>query len=338
MDRQRITYRRRVVSTGCVVGAVMLGIASPAAAHPVPACVTGCVTAVVEQDAVGDGPFGVAPGRRGGEWFSLGDQLGHIDRLGRTTTYDLPTPDANAGWVTRDPSRGIWVAERGTGQVALLQRDGAFREYPLPDQSDSVPQAIVPAPNGLIYITDQGTNAIVSLNPRTGAATSYAVPTPDATPLGMTLGPDRALWFTERSVDKVARMTLHGHFTEWNLTPGAFPNRITVGPDGALWFTELDTNQLGRITTTGTLTELPLDGGPVGITTGRDGQLYVVLFSAGQLARVNTSGVQTGSWTLPAASFALQVARGQHDDLWATDSAGLLYRVTPYAFPQHRRN
>lgn len=182
----------------------------------------------------------------------------------------------------------------------------------------------------MVYITDQGTNAIVALNPRSGATTSYPVPTPDATPLGMTLGPDGALWFTERSVDKVARMTLHGRFTEWDLTPGAFPNRITVGPDRALWFTELDTNQLGRITTGGHLTEFPLNGGSVGITTGRDGQLYVVLFGAGQLARVNTSGVQTGAWTLPAASFALQVARGHHDDLWVTDSSGLLYRVTPY--------
>lgn len=106
MMNRPMTHWRRVLGVGCLAGVAVLSAAPPATAHPLTPCVTGCVTAVVEQDTAGDGPFGVSPGGREGEWFSLGDQLGHIDRSGRTTTYDLPSADAGAGCVTRDPARG----------------------------------------------------------------------------------------------------------------------------------------------------------------------------------------------------------------------------------------
>ena len=72
-------------------------------------------------------------------------------------------------------------------------------------------------------MTDQGNNTIVRLDPRTGQTTSFPVPTPDATPLGLTLGSDGALWFTERSADQIGRMTLDGAFREWSLDSGLLP-------------------------------------------------------------------------------------------------------------------
>lgn len=145
------------------------------------------------------------------------------------------------------------------------------------------------------------------------------------------LGPDRALWFTERSADKIGRMTLDGTFTEYPLTPGAFPNRIVVGPDGAIWFTELFAGKLARITTSGVMTEYPIDGGPVGITVGMDGQLYVDLYLSGGVDRVNLQGSVTWHWDLPGAVGPLQITPGFGLDIWVTDSfGGQLYRVTPY--------
>src|SRR5215472_5869839 len=247
--------------------------------------------------------------------------------MGETTTYFVRS-GANVGWMTTNPADGsVWFAERAAGRVGRITANGAITEYLLPT-FPAVPQGIVFAPNGFVYVTEQGANAVARLNPTTGQVNDFAVPTPSSTTQSGALGPDGAIWFIERAAAKVGRMTLDGQFTEYPLTPGAFPNRIVAGPDGALWFTELFGNKLGRITTAGDLTEYPVPGGPVGITAGKDGQLYVALFSAPGLDRVNLAGQVTGHWDLPGA---LQAATGTGLTIWVADNfGGKVYRITPY--------
>jgi virginiamycin B lyase len=221
--------------------------------------------------------------------------------------------------------------ERDTGRIGRILPNGAMIEFALPTAT-AIPQGMVLAPDGNLYVTEQGANAIARLNPMTGQAVDLPVPTPNSTSQSGALGADGAIWFVERSAAKVGRVTLDGTFTEYPLAHGAFPNRIVAGPDGALWFTELRAGKIGRITTSGVLTEYPIAGGPVGITVGKDGQLYADLSSAGAIARVNLDGQVTGHWDLPGAVVTLQIATGFGLDLWVTDTfGGKIYRVTPYA-------
>ena len=180
-----------------------------------------------------------------------------------------------------------------------------------------------------MYVAEQGVGKIASLDPSTGQVTEFPIPTADSQPVGLALGPDGAYYFTERGTDKVGRMTPDGTFREWPLDAGAFPNRIVAGPDGAIWFTELKAGKLGRISMDGALTEYPIDGGPVGIIVGTDGQLYVVLYGSHQVARVDPHGAVTGTWDLPGATGPLQIATGNGNDLWVTDStANIVYRLS----------
>jgi virginiamycin B lyase len=292
-----------------------------------PLCQTDCVTAIVPQ--VPGGPFGITRGPLG-EYFSLDNAVGRIDQQGVMNIYPVPSPGAYVGWLMAEKGM-VWFAERDTGKIGRITATGAITEFSLPS-SDAVPQGIVRAPDGNLYITEQGSNAIARLNPVTGQVTEFPVPTPASTPLGLALGSDGALWFTERSADKVARMTLAGAFTEYRLTPGSFPNRIVAGPDVALWFTELRTGKLARITTAGVLTEYPVAGGPVGITVGQDRQLYLDLYLAPGVDRVSLDGTITGHWDLPGGVGPLQIAQGSGLDLWVTDNlGGKLYHLTPYA-------
>jgi virginiamycin B lyase len=76
----------------------------------------------------------------------------------------------------------------------------------------------------------------------------FPLPTSNSGPTGITLGPDRALWFTELNANKIGRITRGGSFREFPIpTSASAPAGITSGPDGALWFTEFDGNKIGRI-------------------------------------------------------------------------------------------
>jgi virginiamycin B lyase len=322
---------KRIVTSlvTAVVALAAVGAASIARAAGPPPCTSDCAVSIPLPYAAS--PFGVTPGPLGSEWFSLGHAVARVDQRGHVVTYPVSDPnEQDLGWMTQGPDGAVWFCERDTGKVGEINAAGHMREYQLPSP-DATPQGIVFAPDGNVYLPDQGVNAIWRLDPHTGQAIEFPVPTADATVQSGVLGPDGAIWFIERSAAKVGRMTLNGDFTEYPLADGAFPNRIVVGPDGALWFTELLADKIGRITTSGQLTEYPVDGGPVGITVGKDGQIYTVLFRSDGVARLNLQGQVTGEWSLPGAGGPLQIAQATGLDLYITDTfGGGLYRLTPY--------
>lgn len=108
-------------------------------------------------------------------------------------------------------------------------------------------------------------------------------------PLGITTGPDGALWFTESGVNRIGRVTTSGKVVEYDVpTPDSTPVYITTGSDGALWFTENSGNKIGRVTTAGAFLEYAVPttkSGPNGITTGSDGALWFTEWST--LGRAN---------------------------------------------------
>ena len=71
--------------------------------------------------------------------------------------------------------------------------------------------------------------------------------------MGITAGPDGALWFTNRQ--RLDRADHHRRGGDQLHRPrDQRPGGITAGPDGALWFTNDGNNSIGRITTAGVVT------------------------------------------------------------------------------------
>jgi virginiamycin B lyase len=165
--------------------------------------------------------------------------------------------------------------------------------------------------DGRVWATEATQDAIVavtsSISPGgPGTVTTYPVPHPAgagaATPLGITAGPDGALWFVEENGDAVGRITTAGVTTLYPLTsPPRAPMRIITGPDGNLWFDEGGNATvppaIARITTSGTITEFPLASGAVvrSLAPGPDGNVYAVvrLNGSSSLVRVTPAGVTT---------------------------------------------
>src|SRR2546430_205245 len=164
-----------------------------------------------------------------------------------------------------------------------------------------------------------------------GVTTDYSIPTSNAYPIGITAGPDGALWFAEHIGNKIGRITTSGTFNEYPIAASAFPEPIgiTNGPDGALWFTELNGNKIGRITASGAVTEFPIptaNSEPTGITTGSDGALWFgeEANKIGQLTIANpitvSGSVSINGQPLPSSPYA-------HGSVELTDHGGTVRRI-----------
>jgi virginiamycin B lyase len=149
-------------------------------------------------------------------------------------------------------------------------------------------------------------NALLSLPLPTADASSvikeFTVPTSRSGPVGISSGPDKALWSTETSASHIGRVTTAGKFGDFPTpTPGSQPVGISSGPDKVLWFTERSANNIGRVTTTGNITEFAVPtaaSGPTGITSGPERALWFIEQAANKIGRVTTSGAITES-TIP---------------------------------------
>ena len=102
------------------------------------------------------------------------------------------------------------------------------------------------------------------------AIREHRIPTPDARPYIVALGPDGNVWFCESGAGKIGRLsTRDGTFAEFPLSDAeCMPIGIIAGIDGNLWFTESHAHRIGRITPDGVVTEFPLptpNAGPNGI-------------------------------------------------------------------------
>jgi virginiamycin B lyase len=160
------------------------------------------------------------------------------------------------------------------------------------------------------------------------AITEFPVPTANSEPAGITMGPDGALWFIERSANKIGRITTAGVVTNEFPIPTANSGAsiITTGPDGALWFIEQSANKIGRITTAGAVTnEFPIptaNSGASIITTGADGALWFTEKSANKIGRITTAGVVTNEFPIPTANGQpAGITTGPDGALWFIEGA-----------------
>ncbi len=117
--------------------------------------------------------------------------------------------------------------------------------------------------------------------------------------LGITAGPDGALWFTGRGANVIGRISTAVAASPAYFpipTPASTPVSITTGADGNHWFTEYDANRIGRVNvTTGQITEFVLptpSSRPSDIAAGPDGALWFREV-APRVGRITTAGAIT---------------------------------------------
>jgi virginiamycin B lyase len=121
--------------------------------------------------------------------------------------------------------------------------------------------------------------ALAATSFRATAATITEYPlAPNATPLGIALGPDGNIWFTESVANMLGRITAQGQITEFPLGAAqSFPSYVLPALNGRVYFGEPGTGKIGSYDVLGGngLVESPANGG-IGGALGPNRYLWLV--------------------------------------------------------------
>jgi virginiamycin B lyase len=214
--------------------------------------------------------------------------------------YDTPGPN-RMPWSAHPTKDGtFWVPYYGDANKIgnLDPATGVVKEYLVPNIGTAAIHSAVPAPDGSVWLTEQGSNKLgrwdpttreiteyqddrrkhtVRVDPKTGliwstGALSVFDPKTEKfthipevpTSYGIALDADGNAWFTELTpsgkVGKVDAKTLA--VTKYTLpTQNGRPRRIQVDEAGIVWFGEFDSGKIGRLDPkTGAIAEFQLPG------------------------------------------------------------------------------
>jgi virginiamycin B lyase len=155
------------------------------------------------------------------------------------------------------------------------------------------------------------------------------------------LGPDGKLWFTEKTINKIGRVTptdpplieefdVASTFTE--------PFNITVGPDNMIWFSGKNNNAggVGRMNPANPADTQGFGGfnvtTPAGIAAGPDGKIWLG-DQAGKVVRINPAdGAEETLSDIDLTGFNIRnISPGPTGDpnVWVTDFGGKIAKVAP---------
>lgn len=222
------------------------------------ACLTN---ATIVQTALGpDGNVWLATDTEG-----ISPSVGSLTRVtprGAMTSFQVCTGNYSAMGVIAGPDGNLWYY-LGSGQSGAVQEFGKMTTvgtilgtYASPTPAIGVDMTA--GPDGNIWFTD-GQNGVYRMT-TAGVATTFSAPDSFAQALGITAGPDGNMWVAENAVNKVARVTPTGQFTEYPLSAGgqgytspqAGVLTVASGHDGYVYFDEYYGQKIGRLPATST--------------------------------------------------------------------------------------
>ncbi len=107
--------------------------------------------------------------------------------------------------IASDPHGTIWITSFSSGLLLSLNPNtGKFIPYYAPSMSGLYGVAITPT--GQVWVTIAAENVIARLDVAANRFIYYAIPTSSSLPLGVVVGVNNTLWFTEAGSNKVGML------------------------------------------------------------------------------------------------------------------------------------
>ena len=269
--------------------------------------------------------------------------------------YDLPGPNRMPFSAYPDKNGKFWIPNFGlANRISRLDpTTGAVEEFRVPFEGTAAVHSAVPAPDGSVWLTEQGSNRLGHWDPATQKITEFQ----DARipgKAGLAGGSKHTLrfdgggnvWSSGDPLSKFDPKTQK--FTDLWEVPNTYS--VAIDPEGNVWFTAPPTNQIGKVdwkTMKITKWTSPTkDSYPRRIEVDSDGMVWYAEYTGGKIASFDPKTQKFKEYQLPGPAptpygFGIDANHNLWYAAFEEDLVGRLDpktgKVTEYPFP-HSEN
>lgn len=188
-------------------------------------------------------PHSITPDREGNIWYT-GNGNGTIGKLdpksGRITEYKMPDPNAKDPHTAEFDQKGrLFFTLQVSNMIGrLIPATGEIKLVTL-SRKNSRPYGIKVAKDGSLWVSCNGSNCLLNVDPETLAVKEFNLPE-GTTVRRLDIAADGSLWYVNSALGRLGRMDpKSGQFKEWNSPSGpkSHPYAIAV-VDGKVWYNE----------------------------------------------------------------------------------------------------
>jgi virginiamycin B lyase len=245
------------------------------------------------------------------------------------------------------PNGPVYYTAQRSGKLGVLDpTTGKVTEIAL--GSGAAPHGVIVGPDGNAWVTDGGRNAIVRVDAKTHALTSWPLPkeTGYANLNTATFDARGRIWFTGQSGIYGRLDPKTGDMKVWDAPRGRGAYGITTTPSGEVFYASLAGSHLAQIdveTGKATVIEPPTkDQGVRRAWSDSKGRIWVSYWNTGHVGMYDPATKQWKEWKLPGSPHTYAVWVDERDIVWLTEwTANALVRFDPQtqafaSFPSDR--
>jgi virginiamycin B lyase len=268
--------------------------------------------------------------------------------------YQIPHPSRMPWSAVEDKKGQFWIPYYGASdRIARLDpKSGEVQEYRTPYVGTAAIHSAVPAPDGSVWFTEQGSNKLGRWDPKSERITEFQdayLPGQEGITSGGAKHTARVdalgrVWATGRPLTMFDPKM--GKFTEFSEVPNSYG--LALDKDGNCWFAEYKLNGEIGVVNAKTLKvrkwALPTaDARPRRIVIDSDGTVWFAEYKSGGIGRFDPKTEKITEFPLPgpeATPYALGIDR-DHAIWYSSENMDVIGRldpttgkVTEYPFPQ----
>jgi virginiamycin B lyase len=166
--------------------------------------------------------------------------------------YDMPSPSRMPFSAAPDRHGDFWIPNFGVANeiTRLDPKTGEMSDFPVPNVGTAAVHSAVPASDGSVWLTEQGSNKIGRWDPRSQKITEFQdAYLPGRLGYGagskhtLRFDPDGNVWSSGNPLTRFDPKMKK--FTRFDDIPSTYD--VEEARDGNIWFTKPDTGQIGRV-------------------------------------------------------------------------------------------